>query len=141
VNAAGEKFITFFVARYDHRTGIMEYINAAHNPPVLYDTETGEVRHLKACCVGIGMLDEIPRIEKSAIRINGYSKIVCYTDGLSELKGADGKEIGSDIIIKYISNKSPVKTNILEMIMELGLPDNNPSVFDDVSVIVADLIN
>jgi phosphoserine phosphatase RsbU/P len=41
VNAAGEKFITFFVARYDHKTGILEYINAAHNPPVVYDTVTG----------------------------------------------------------------------------------------------------
>jgi len=141
VNAAGEKFITFFVARYDHEKGILEYINAAHNPPVIYNTGNGEVRHLKACCVGIGMLDEIPHIEKSEIKINGYSKIVCYTDGLSELKGADGKEIGTEIIIKYISNKLPVATNIIEMISALGLPDNNPSVFDDVSVVVADLIN
>ena len=38
VNAAGEKFITFFVARYDHVSGVLEYINAAHNPPVLYNT-------------------------------------------------------------------------------------------------------
>src|SRR4030043_356680 len=32
-NAAGEKFITFFVARYDHKKKLLEYINAAHNPP------------------------------------------------------------------------------------------------------------
>ena len=38
VNTAGEKFITFFVARYDHESGVLEYINAAHNPPVLYNT-------------------------------------------------------------------------------------------------------
>ena len=38
VNAAGEKFITFFVARYDHENRVLEYINAAHNPPVLYNT-------------------------------------------------------------------------------------------------------
>jgi sigma-B regulation protein RsbU (phosphoserine phosphatase) len=140
VNAAGEKFITFFVSRYDHVTGILEYINAAHNPPVLYDTDSGEISHLKACCVGIGMLDEIPRIEKSEIKIKGYSKLVCYTDGLSELKGNDGKEIGTDVILRHISNRRPVETNMTEMIIELGLPDHNPSVFDDVSVIVADLI-
>ena len=100
VNAAGEKFITFFVARYDHKIRILEYINAAHNPPVLYDTVTGEVLHLKSSCVGIGMLDEIPLVEKSEIMIRNYSKIVCYTDGLSELKGEDGKDIGTRVIIK-----------------------------------------
>jgi phosphoserine phosphatase RsbU/P len=140
VNAAGEKFITLFVARYDLESGVLEYINAAHSPPVLYNTVTGTVMHLKASCIGIGMLDEIPNIEKTEIRISDYSKIVCYTDGLSELKGADGKEIGTKEIIRHISNKNPVENNIREMIDELGLPHNNPSVFDDVSIVAADMI-
>jgi len=140
VNAAGEKFITFFVARYDHKSGKLEYINAAHNPPVLYDTVTGNVLHLKSSCVGIGMLDEIPLVQKTEILIRNYSKIVCYTDGLSELKDADGKDIGTRVILRFISNSDPVEYNIREMIGELGLPHNNPSVFDDVSMIVADLI-
>jgi sigma-B regulation protein RsbU (phosphoserine phosphatase) len=140
VNAAGEKFITFFVARYNHETGVLEYINAAHNPPVLYDTVTGNVLHLKASCVGLGMLDEIPQVNKSELVIDNYSKIVCYTDGLSELKGDDGKDIGTGVIIRHISNKLPVARNIREMIKELGLPHDNPSTFDDVSIIVADLV-
>ena len=140
INASGEKFITLFVARYDHKTRILEYINAAHNPPVLYDTVTGDVRHLTASCVGIGMLDEIPSVEKSDIKIKDSSKIVCYTDGLSELKGEDGKEIGTSVIIKHISNTRPVAKNIMEMIKFLGLPDNNPSTFDDVSIIAADIV-
>jgi phosphoserine phosphatase RsbU/P len=139
VNAAGEKFLTFFVARYDHVTGIMEYLNAAHNPPVLYDTVTEEILHLNASCVGIGMLDEIPNAKKFEIPIKNYSKIVCYTDGLSELKGEDGKDIGTGVIIKHVSNTLPVEKNMRDMIKELGLPDNNPYTFDDVSIIVADL--
>ncbi len=139
INAAGEKFLTFFIARYDHESGILEYINAAHNPPVLYNTVTNEVVHLKASCVGIGMLDEIPQVEKSEMVIKDYSKIVCYTDGLSELKGEDGKDIGTGVIIKHISNSRPVEKNMKKMIKELGLPDNNPSTFDDVSIIFADL--
>lgn len=138
-NADGEKFITFFVARYNQKTRVLEYVNAAHNPPVFYDTATGEIQHLKANCVGIGMLDDIPAIEKQKIKIKNYSKIVCYTDGLSELKGADGKEIGTGVIIRHISNVKPVKNNIMKMISELGVPDNNPGLFDDVSIITADL--
>jgi phosphoserine phosphatase RsbU/P len=138
-NAGGEKFITFFVARYDHATGILEYINAAHNPPVLYNTVSGEISSLKASCVGLGMLDEIPPFKKSEITIREYSKLVCYTDGLSELKGEDGEDIGTKEIIKFISNTDPVKKNITKMLKALGLPHNNPYLFDDVSVIVADL--
>ena len=140
INAAGEKFITLFVARYDHNSRVLEYINAAHNPPVLYNTSTGEILHLRTSCVGIGMLDEIPSVTKSEIVIKDYSKIVCYTDGLSELKDADGKDIGTKEIIRHISNTLPVEANLRQMIEDLGLPHNNPSTFDDVSIIAADLV-
>jgi len=137
-NVAGENFITFFVARYDHETGKLEYINAAHAPPVLYDTVTGEVLHLPATCVGIGMLDKMPVIKKTELTIDNYSKIVCYTDGLSEFKGEDRNDIGTTEIIKHISNTNPVEGNIRELIKELRLPDNT-DIFDDVSLIVADI--
>jgi sigma-B regulation protein RsbU (phosphoserine phosphatase) len=139
LNAGGEKFITFFVARYNQETGILEFVNAAHNPPVLYNTVTGEVLHLGPSCVGVGMLDEIPPFEKREIEIKDYSKIVCYTDGLSELKAEDNTDIGTSSIIKHILNSVPVKNNIREMFAELGIPDNNPGQFDDISIIAADL--
>jgi sigma-B regulation protein RsbU (phosphoserine phosphatase) len=140
LNAAGEKFITFFVARYDLKTRILEYINAAHNPPVILNTKTGEVWHLQPSCVGIGMLDEIPLVKKDELLISNYSKIVCYTDGLSELKGTDGKDIGTKEIIRQISNLDPVEKNVRDMIKYLGIPDTNPYLFDDVSIIAADLL-
>jgi hypothetical protein len=49
-------------------------------------------------------------------------------------------DIGTETIISHISNKEPVESNILAMITELGLPHNNPTAFDDVSVLAADLI-
>jgi len=139
-NAAGEKFITFFVARYDHKRGILEYINAGHNPPVLFNTVTGQVMHLHSLCVGIGMIEEIPPVKEEILNISNNSKIVCYTDGLSDLKGDDGKEILTREIVRHITNKNPVETNIKEMLRKLGIPDNNPDLFDDVSIIAADFI-
>jgi len=138
-NAAGEKFITFFIARYDNKSKVLEYINAAHNPPILYNTQTREVKHFDSSCVGIGMLDEIPEVSKTDIMITGYNKLVCYTDGLSELKGDDGNEIGTREIIRHISNHEPVEQNIRAMLKFLGIPDTNPWLFDDVSIIAADL--
>jgi sigma-B regulation protein RsbU (phosphoserine phosphatase) len=139
-NAAGDKFITFFVARYDHKKAILEYINAGHNPPVLFNTVTGQVMHLHSLCVGIGMIDEIPAVKEEILNITDYSKIVCYTDGLSDLKGDDGKEILTKEIVKHITNRNPVETNIKEMLLKLGIPDHNPDLFDDVSIIAADFL-
>lgn len=139
-NASGEKFITFFVARFDAETGILEYINAAHNPPVLYNTESGEIRYLQTMCVGIGMLEDFPEVKAEIVPIREYSKIVCYTDGLSELKDEDGTEISTREIIRFITNKEPVSKNIQEMFESLGIPDKNPGLFDDVSIIAADLL-
>jgi sigma-B regulation protein RsbU (phosphoserine phosphatase) len=139
-NAAGDKFITFFVARYDHKRGILEYINAGHNPPVLFNIATGQVMHLHSICVGIGMIDEIPPFKEEIFNICNNSKLVCYTDGLSDLKGDDGKEILTREIIRHITNRNPVESNIREMLKKLGIPDNNPDLFDDVSIIAADFI-
>ncbi len=138
-NAAGEKFITFFVARYDSVTGLLEYVNAGHNPPVIYNTVTGQIMHLHSLCVGIGMLDEIPVVEQKVLKIDDYSKIVLYTDGLSDLKGEDGKEILTKEIVKYLTNNDPVEGNITKMLRKLGIPDENPDLFDDVSILAADL--
>jgi len=139
-NAAGDKFITFFVGRYDHNRGILEYINAGHNPPVLFNIATGQVTHLHSMCVGIGMLDEMPSVKEEILNISNNSKLVCYTDGLSDLKGDDGKEILTREIVRHITNRNPVESNILEMLKKLGIPDNNPDLFDDVSIIAADFI-
>jgi sigma-B regulation protein RsbU (phosphoserine phosphatase) len=136
-NASGEKFITFFVARYNQNTRELEYVNAAHNPPVLYDMTSGDIKHLDASCVGIGMLDEIPFINSESIPVSNQSKIVLYTDGLSELKGEDGNDIGTGPIIDHIRNNYDIDKNIQSLITDLGIPDNNPYMFDDVSIIAA----
>jgi sigma-B regulation protein RsbU (phosphoserine phosphatase) len=138
-NASGEKFITAFLAKYDKTSGTLEYVNAGHNPPVLYNASDGRITHLNSQCVAIGMLDEIPAFKEDKIHIEGYSKLVCYTDGLSDLKGDDGKEILTKEIINHISNDDPVKINIQNMLDKLGIPLTNPDLFDDVSIMAVDL--
>jgi sigma-B regulation protein RsbU (phosphoserine phosphatase) len=85
------------------------------------------------------MLDEIPAVSTSTVAVKNFTKLVCYTDGLSELKDEKGHDIGTEVIIRHISNKKPLKENIRAMIKELGIPDNNPGLFDDISIIAAEL--
>ncbi|MBA7584953.1 hypothetical protein ES708_26919 [subsurface metagenome] len=103
-SAAGEKFITLFIARYNYNTKILQYINAAHNPPVFYNTVSGNISLFQTSCVGMGMLDKIPVINEGSLEIKERSKILCYTDGLSELPDENGEEIGTRVIEQNLSN-------------------------------------
>ena len=131
----GEKFLTLFVARYNFESHKLEYINAAHNPPVIYSTDSKEIFMPETSCVGIGMLDEIPVIKKGALKIQEHTKIICYTDGLSELPDENGEEIGTVVIEKYISNKRQVDENIEQIISSQKIPDGNDRMFDDISIL------
>jgi len=139
-NSAGEKFITLFIARYDLDSRSLEYINAAHNPPVIIDVNEKTIFKPEAGCVGIGMLDEIPRIKKGALILPHHTKIVCYTDGLSELKDDWGKDIGTIPIEQHFTNTTNISANIKALIEELDIKSGNPKLFDDVSILAVEII-
>ena len=87
-------------------------INAAHNPPVLINMETAGATVLKQSCVGVGMLDEMPWVRTDQITLTSPTKIICYTDGLSELKDESGNELGTGPLIKHYSNSLSLTENI-----------------------------
>jgi len=134
-NAHGEKFITLFIAKYNCESRLLEYINAAHNPPIVYMTENKEIKKLHSSTVGIGMLDNMPSITKDSLTIARRSKIICYTDGLSELTDESEKEIGTAAIEKNISNPEDIRKNIKALIRDENITPDNPHCFDDVSIL------
>lgn len=133
--AHGEKFITIFIAKYNTRTQVLEYINAAHNAPVFYEMKSDRLMKFESSCVGIGMLDEIPSISMGSYRISEESKIICYTDGLSELTDKKGKEIGTIAIEKSIKNNKSISSNITSLIRNEKIKSGNSRLFDDVSIL------
>jgi sigma-B regulation protein RsbU (phosphoserine phosphatase) len=104
-NAKGEKFITFFIARYHIRTRTLHYINAGHNPPILISGANS--LQLRMGCTGLGMLDEIMTIKEGIVQINPNDLLLCYTDGVVELEDEHGEEFGiktlNDVLINFSS--------------------------------------
>lgn len=139
INSSGERFITLFIARYNLETRVLEYVNAAHNPPVIIDIPTQVISLLRQSCVGIGMLDEIPWVKKEIITLAKPTKIVCYTDGLSELKDEKGNDLGAAPLIKHFPNRKPVSENIRDLIEDLDIHTDNPRLFDDVSILAVEI--
>lgn len=91
----GEKFITFFFATYNKQSRLLKYINCGHNPPILMSPQ-GKTEWLKNGCMGLGMLDEIPRVLSGEVAIEPGSVVICYTDGLTELENEGLEEYGTE---------------------------------------------
>jgi phosphoserine phosphatase RsbU/P len=137
--ANGEKFITLFVGKFNYKTLELQYINAGHNQPMLYQKSRKELTFLNKGCVGIGMLDEIPIIRKGSLTLEEPTKILCYTDGLVEL--IDGKQIsfGTKEIEDCIMNNNNIEENIREIIKKQNICSSSAAIFDDISMLGIEL--
>jgi sigma-B regulation protein RsbU (phosphoserine phosphatase) len=135
ISANGEKFITLFIGKFNYKTRELQYINAGHNQPMMYQKQKKELTLLSKGCVGIGMIDEIPIIRKGSITLEEPTKIICYTDGLVEL--IDGKRIsfGTKEIEDCIMNNYSVGENIEAIIKKQGIIEGSASIFDDISIL------
>lgn len=103
-NAKGEKFITLFIAKYNFVTRVLTYINAGHNPPVLVYKNTS--LFLTSGCIGLGMLDDIPKMREGIINIGASSVLVCYTDGLTEQDNEANEDFGTENLKNLVLKKA-----------------------------------
>ena len=134
-SANGEKFITIFVAKYNYRTSELTYINAGHNPPILYKVHSKKLHYLKSGCVGMGMLDEIPSIKPETLLMNSHTKLLCYTDGLVELVDESGVGYGTHVVEDKLSNNRPIEENIESIIRKQRILEGSAAIFDDITML------
>lgn len=137
-SAKGEKFITLFIAKYNYTTRLLHYVNAGHNPPILYKTESKETIHLTNGSVGMGMLDDLPFVKVQSISLNEHAKLFCYTDGLVEVLNDAGIEFGTEKIEVELQNKRTIESNISSIIKKQGILEGSAAIFDDISILSAE---
>lgn len=133
--AKGEKFITLFVGRYCCSSRTMEYVNAGHNPPILFSPDSGSIEHLKRGSVGIGMLDEIPVVNVGQLHIKPATKLVCYTDGLVECSAGDSVLYDTEPIECCIGSGASIADTLSMIAKVRGVDDHPDQVFDDISML------
>jgi len=126
----GEKFITLFLAKYNIKTRLLQYVNAGHNPSILFTMERVEL--LDKGCTILGMFDVLPFINVGEIKIPGDALLINYTDGLTEASNDKGELFEVEGLLTYIEKnyKAPLNifnTNLVEHINEFKGSDD----FDD----------
>jgi sigma-B regulation protein RsbU (phosphoserine phosphatase) len=104
-----EKFITLFIATYNYNTRILTYVNAGHNPAILYNK--GDIQLLDQGCTILGMFDTLPYVSFGEVKIEPGSVIVNYTDGLSEAANNQGVLFDTQGIIDYLGENHHLDLN------------------------------
>lgn len=111
----GEKFITFFIAEYNAQTRELSYINAGHNHPFI--TNGKKIDFLSKGCIGLGMMDELPFIEREKVTLPKNTTLVLYTDGVVELENEEGEAFETERLERIIHQFYPLKMEDLNNII------------------------
>jgi sigma-B regulation protein RsbU (phosphoserine phosphatase) len=101
--SASNRYATFFYAQYDPATRRLTYVNAGHNPPMLFhrDGEKWQITRLEAGGTVVGLLETFP-YEQSAVTIAPGDVFIAFTDGISEAMNAADEEWGEEQLIQTV---------------------------------------
>lgn len=100
-NTPTNRFVTLFIAELDPQQGILRYINAGHNPPIVGRSD-GRVEQLESGGFPLGILPSAD-YEVGQIHLNSGDSLVIYSDGVSEANNLAGDEFGMDRLEQVIS--------------------------------------
>ncbi len=97
------RYATFFYAQYDPTSRILNYVNAGHNPPMLFRNLDGvpEIIRLEASGTVVGLLENFP-YQQASLRIDPGDVFIAFTDGISEAMNQADEEWGEDELIATV---------------------------------------
>jgi sigma-B regulation protein RsbU (phosphoserine phosphatase) len=76
-------FVTVFYGMLDNEEYTLTYVNAGHNPPLLFRAGSAEPEELPATGIAMGAMEDAP-YEQGEARLTPGDILVLYTDGVTE---------------------------------------------------------
>lgn len=130
-------FVTLFFARLNCTTGELTYVNAGHNPPLLFSQSTGAILRLTRTGIALGVVDDA-EYEQRSIRISPGDSILFYTDGLTEAHGSDGEDFGETRLtdLFHKGQALPADTLITALLSAIETYAQTTAPADDMTVFV-----
>ncbi len=93
-------FVTLFMGRIDLKTGHMEYCNAGHNPLLVIPPDAEPFLLKAKANLPIGLQEDFP-YEDECIDLKPGTRLVAYTDGVTEAERADKSLFGNDRLMAW----------------------------------------
>ncbi|MBR3316690.1 MAG: SpoIIE family protein phosphatase [Atopobiaceae bacterium] len=107
-NDAG-MFVTVWAATLDWTTGLLTYVNAGHNFPLLRRGHNGAWEWLnKKCGLFLGTF-ETAKYRQRTLMLEPGDELLLYTDGVNEAFSADDMEYGNDRLEAFLRAHADVR--------------------------------
>jgi sigma-B regulation protein RsbU (phosphoserine phosphatase) len=118
-SSSANRYATFFYAQYDASTRSLEYVNAGHNPPLIFGIRGDRHDILRLATGGpvIGLMPDCSYVQQRVTLEEG-DVLVLFTDGISEAMNAAGEEWGEERLTQVVgANRALPARELIEQIM------------------------
>lgn len=138
-NNAALMFVTCFVATMDLKTGVVKFINAGHNHPIIgKKTENGmEYKYLDCKNQRFFGMERDVDYTADTIEMEEGDRLILYTDGVTEARDKERKFYGDAKLletVKDINTNEPSKINkeIIDSVKEFS---KDTMQYDDITLL------
>jgi serine phosphatase RsbU (regulator of sigma subunit) len=134
------RYATLFWAAYDADTAVLTYVNAGNPSPILISAG-GELERLNSDGFPIGMFGNA-RYTAKDIRMQPGSRLIIFSDGLTDAQNAAGEDFGDERLIDCCRTISPVidAEGVAERLMKAVAEwSTGTEQFDDTTVVVVNV--
>ena len=124
----GGRFVTLFMAELNHKTHELQWINAGHIPPLLW--QQGSIHHLEATSPPLGMLESI-NLSVETTPLNMSDTLFACTDGVTEARDAGREMFGDKNVTAWFQLRHQLDPAILPSSMLACLDEKGFHTRDD----------
>jgi serine phosphatase RsbU (regulator of sigma subunit) len=132
------RFLTLYLAVLSP-DGTVETINAGHPAAVRYDARTKSCRQVEGRGPALGMIPDERYASAGRLTLGPGDALLLYSDGVSELRRADGEFLGDDgiaaVFQECLSEGGPLDQVLLKL-AERALLHAKPPIEDDITLLV-----
>ena len=136
-SSPSDKYITFFMAVLNPKTGELDVINAGHNPIFLLK-QNGKLEKLDAGGVGLGMFDfGMPFTGQKTI-MNSGDRLFLYTDGIPEAMNENEEEYTDEKMINFFLKHSHISSKdfINALVQDVKKHSGSALQSDDITAVI-----
>jgi sigma-B regulation protein RsbU (phosphoserine phosphatase) len=132
-------FVTAWMGILDTTTGVLQFANAGHNPPLLMHS-SGSFEYLKsrAGFVLAGM--EGIKYRANELTLGQGDRLFLYTDGVTEATNTENKLYGEGRLVEYMNENSKVNATDLLPMLKANIDEfvGEAPQFDDITMLMFD---
>jgi len=101
--SSASRYATFFYGQYNPASRQLTYVNAGHNPPMLFHRSSNgwQLSRLETGGTVVGLLESFP-YEQASLTVAPGDIFIAFTDGISEAMNVAHEEWGEERMIEAI---------------------------------------